>query len=360
MACMDIKSEEFDGPHRKTYDKSDIEATWLCNVHAPHALVIPFPSSMIPRFSQAFRSVSTRRPFSPTRVGYMAPLMLHHGDHGDRDKDSPRYEKLAPARDSESSGVYRLALFLAALLVYTVLSFRSARLLDCSHSPLRGLHQDAVGKGSGDGDGRDAGTGGDSNVIRVGPETKAPVTLPVSEAYTPRILADCAKNGNRAKTFIMVFMGHSGSSAIISELTQHSQVHTETPELVDHNEEQKNGTRALFVARQFFERGIRKGRTPGFKMRPRHIQNDPKAWAELAREFDTRIIWQYRASSLKQAIGEYGGPLLSSFVFHARTRGAALAVLRTFNANHSLCTCAFCCPPSDGIGTSFDFSRIAL
>lgn len=31
----------------------------------------------------------------------------------------------------------------------------------------------------------------------------------------------------------------------------------------------------------------------------------PKQWAALVKQFDTRIIWQYRENSLKQSVGEY-------------------------------------------------------
>lgn len=91
----------------------------------------------------------------------------------------------------------------------------------------------------------------------------------------------------------------------MSELKSHPQIHVEQWEPVDHGDIQNNTTMALEYTREFFKRGIAAGKTPGFKIRPSHIKNDPKAWADLAREFSTRIVWQYRRNSLKQAVGEY-------------------------------------------------------
>lgn len=123
--------------------------------------------------------------------------------------------------------------------------------------------------------------------------------------YGSGTLAECARDGSRAKTFLMIFMGHSGSSAILSELGKHSQTYQENPEPVDHYDLQYNTTLALEYARSFFDRGLAEGKTPGFKMRPNHIQTDPEAWAALAREYDTRIIWQFRVNLLKSSVGEY-------------------------------------------------------
>lgn len=99
-------------------------------------------------------------------------------------------------------------------------------------------------------------------------------------------------------------MGHSGSSAIISELRSHSKVVVESPEPVDH-QPVHNTTAALEIARQIFDRGIAKGLTPGFKIRPVHILSEPEKWRALAEEYQTRIIWQHRLNTMKAAIGEY-------------------------------------------------------
>lgn len=115
----------------------------------------------------------------------------------------------------------------------------------------------------------------------------------------------CTRGGERARSFLMVFMGHSGSSAIMSELRQHPEIYIENPEAVDHGENEFNSPNALNFTRAFFSRGQNQNQVPGFKIRPWHLVNAPEEWAALAREFDTRIIWQYRRNALKQTVGEY-------------------------------------------------------
>lgn len=109
----------------------------------------------------------------------------------------------------------------------------------------------------------------------------------------------------QAQTFLMVFMGHSGSSAIMSELWQHPKIMVENPEAVDHPPYQFNTSAALWYTRDFFQRGTSQGRIPGFKIRPWHILHAQDEWRQLVSEFNTRIIWQYRRNMLKQTVGEY-------------------------------------------------------
>lgn len=118
-------------------------------------------------------------------------------------------------------------------------------------------------------------------------------------------LPKCARETTRASTFLMVFMGHSGSSALISELRSHPDVLIEAMEPVDHGNYSSNTTLALQYTRDFFTRGIQQGKTSGFKIRPHHIKKDPESWTQLAKQFNTRIIWQYRRNTLKHAVGEY-------------------------------------------------------
>lgn len=139
------------------------------------------------------------------------------------------------------------------------------------------------------------------------PVQPAQPAQPQQVKYPP--LPECTRGEGeaKAKSWIMVFMGHSGSTAIVSELMQNSDVHFELPEPVDHGENAENGTLAYEYVRSFFQRGIAAGKTPGFKMRPKHIL-DPamrQKWRDLVKEYDTHIIWQYRENIFKQAVGEY-------------------------------------------------------
>lgn len=110
---------------------------------------------------------------------------------------------------------------------------------------------------------------------------------------------------SRAKTFMVVFMGHSGSTAYTTELRTHSEFEVELLEPLEHGDYQGNTDLALQKASELMERGIANGKIPGFKIRPFHIQNKPDAWRKFVQKYDTRIIWQYRVNILKQAIGEY-------------------------------------------------------
>lgn len=109
----------------------------------------------------------------------------------------------------------------------------------------------------------------------------------------------------RATAFMVVFMGHSGSTAFITELKSHPQIQVELLEPVDHGIYQFNTDLALERVRDLIKRALVQGKTPGFKIRPFHIRNRPSAWQQLASEFDMRIFWQFRVNIMKQAIGEY-------------------------------------------------------
>lgn len=120
------------------------------------------------------------------------------------------------------------------------------------------------------------------------------------------LLPKCSKaTSARAKTFVILFMGHSGSTAAITILRKHPDVFIRGLEPVDHGAIASNTRKALLYARTFFKAGLAKNKTAGFKIRPRHILAAPDKWAKLFQEFDTKIIWNYRANIFKQAIGHY-------------------------------------------------------
>lgn len=129
-----------------------------------------------------------------------------------------------------------------------------------------------------------------------------------ANARRDRPLPTCADGP--ARTFLMVFMGHSGSSAILSEIRRHPNVYVEKMELVDH-EDTANASEALLSTREFFKRGLKLGKIPGFKIRPNHILTLPTEFHSLLRDFDTRIIWQYRQNLFKASVGEYAARYLN-------------------------------------------------
>lgn len=126
----------------------------------------------------------------------------------------------------------------------------------------------------------------------------------VAEARLP----PCAAGGAvRAKSFLILFMGHSGSTALLSEMTQHSSIMGSPtgPEPIDHFEYEQNTSLAVSFTRQFLAEGIAAGKVPGFKLRPTHITNDPEAFRAIIKDFGVRLIWNTRGNLLKQAVGEY-------------------------------------------------------
>lgn len=138
--------------------------------------------------------------------------------------------------------------------------------------------------------------GGDGNVVGEDEASKWMLRLP-----------PCAERNSSeiAQSFLMVFMGHSGSSAILSEMGQHKKFWVTVPEPVDHGEYEQNTTLALQYADEYFTNGTMYGKIAGFKMRPFHIMQNPQAWRDLVKKHKTRIIWQFRANVFKQAVGEY-------------------------------------------------------
>eukprot|EP00168_Porphyra_purpurea_P003903 TRINITY_DN1452_c0_g1_i2.p1 TRINITY_DN1452_c0_g1~~TRINITY_DN1452_c0_g1_i2.p1 ORF type:complete len:435 (+),score=104.32 TRINITY_DN1452_c0_g1_i2:277-1581(+) len=121
-------------------------------------------------------------------------------------------------------------------------------------------------------------------------------------------LPPCAAGGSvRARSFLILFMGHSGSTAMLSEMTQHSSIMGSPtgPEPIDHHEYENDTPLAVSFTRKFLAEGIAAGKVPGFKLRPTHITNDPEAFRSIIKDFGVRLIWNSRGNLIKQAIGEY-------------------------------------------------------
>lgn len=115
-------------------------------------------------------------------------------------------------------------------------------------------------------------------------------------------MPQCASN-TRAKSFLIMFMGNSGSTALSTELLGHPETHMNKLEYIV--QYSGNSSAALAATRAFFQEGIQKGLTPGFKMRPGHVFAAPEQWQKLVDEFNTRIIWNYRKNVIKSTLTEY-------------------------------------------------------
>lgn len=125
------------------------------------------------------------------------------------------------------------------------------------------------------------------------------------DSPTPPATQPSRRRRSRAKSFLVVFMGHSGSTAFTSELRSHPNITVDQMEPLDHGAEENDTDLALQTARALLDTGIARGKIPGFKIRPYHIRQQPGRWRDLAREYDARIFWQYRENVVKQAVGEY-------------------------------------------------------
>lgn len=121
---------------------------------------------------------------------------------------------------------------------------------------------------------------------------------------TMKPIAECSKQGKKAKSFLMVFISRSGSTAISQTLNTHPAIKNMF-ELLDDRNISKKTSEAVHVTRTFFKETIASGLIPGFKIRSHHIMGDVEGWRKLIHEFDTRIIWQYRRNVVKTALGIY-------------------------------------------------------
>eukprot|EP00189_Rhodosorus_marinus_P003585 CAMPEP_0113958966 /NCGR_PEP_ID=MMETSP0011_2-20120614/3852_1 /TAXON_ID=101924 /ORGANISM="Rhodosorus marinus" /LENGTH=346 /DNA_ID=CAMNT_0000970165 /DNA_START=147 /DNA_END=1187 /DNA_ORIENTATION=- /assembly_acc=CAM_ASM_000156 len=116
-------------------------------------------------------------------------------------------------------------------------------------------------------------------------------------------LDECGESGP-AETFLMGFLGHSGSSAVMSQLYLHSDLHVPWP-LEPMQKYIRSPEEGAKWTEDFFLTGKGMGLVPGFKLRPGHIDESVEVWSELIRKYNTRFIRQDRTDLLKGAIGLY-------------------------------------------------------
>lgn len=154
------------------------------------------------------------------------------------------------------------------------------------------------------------------------PEYRAPVDPghfdAKQKAFTPQYaradkpMPDCTKDGSRAKSFLVVFQSRSGSTAICTELRKHTATHMDLMEYLDQiGVSGTNLTGAIAETRKWFDEGIAKGKTPGFKIRAHHLIGAEEEWAKLVKEYGTRVIWQYRKNVIKSTLGTYQSEYLN-------------------------------------------------
>lgn len=108
-----------------------------------------------------------------------------------------------------------------------------------------------------------------------------------------------------AKSFLMVFQSRSGSTTISQTMQQHSQIKHEFEYLDREKVPPEDSETSLNMTREFFKKTIAGGLIPGYKIRAHHVLADVEGWQQLVREYDTRVIWQYRKNVFKVSVGTY-------------------------------------------------------
>lgn len=117
----------------------------------------------------------------------------------------------------------------------------------------------------------------------------------------------CAFRPRKVKTFIFLMSSHTGSTAIMSQILSHPDVHFTLKNMEPLNEKKYmwNMTNALRYAREIFNEGSAKGKLTGFKINAYVVMRAPEKWAELFAEYETKVIWNYRENMFKRSVGRY-------------------------------------------------------
>ena len=101
-------------------------------------------------------------------------------------------------------------------------------------------------------------------------------------------------------SWLMIFYGHSGSSATVEQFAMHPQVRTSKFEPVDQG---MTSREALNYTWHLFEEAQKNGtQAVGFKMRYTQIMLNRSAWISLVREHNTRIFWQEDTNCVRQTV----------------------------------------------------------
>ena len=79
--------------------------------------------------------------------------------------------------------------------------------------------------------------------------------------------------------FVVLFVGHSGSSALMQQLAWHPAVRVQGFEPLDDPRQPMSDEDALAYADSLWSQARARGHTAGFKMRPAHIRRHPANWS---------------------------------------------------------------------------------
>jgi len=104
----------------------------------------------------------------------------------------------------------------------------------------------------------------------------------------------------RAKTFLVGYVGHTGSTAMMSVMMQHSDLFVPSLEPLTRRQDRLEFTTTVF------KNGVKAGKVTGFKIRPTDVslRTNPE-FRDLVAMHDTRYIRLTRENIFKTAMGLY-------------------------------------------------------
>ncbi|KAJ8901052.1 hypothetical protein NDN08_004913 [Rhodosorus marinus] len=122
-------------------------------------------------------------------------------------------------------------------------------------------------------------------------------------------LPECATTVSPPKTFIFIMSSHTGSTAMMSQLLRHPDLHWlhggGTMELLNRPGILGDDEAEVRFTRGFMSDCVKVGKVGGFKMNPTPIKRNPEPWKQIAADFETGVIWNYRENMLKRSVGRF-------------------------------------------------------
>jgi len=122
-------------------------------------------------------------------------------------------------------------------------------------------------------------------------------------------LPECAATVSPPKTFLFIMSSHTGSTAMMSQLLRHPDLHWlhggGTMELLNRPGILGEDEAEVRFTRGFLSDCVKVGKVGGFKMNPTPIKRNPEPWKQIAADFETAVIWNYRENMFKRSVGRF-------------------------------------------------------
>ena len=137
--------------------------------------------------------------------------------------------------------------------------------------------------------------------------------------YTPcGLVSFIPPHLQKCDNFVVLFMGHSGSSALMEQLERH--FHFFNPGFEPLYGLRPNASAAFLKAREYFEEGRAKHVTVGFKMRPWSILALKAEFKLLAAEYNVCVAQNFRLNMLESFITDMRERKFQTTQFDRRTQ----------------------------------------